>query len=97
MGLISHRKNYQKNSVVAIIDESKHNPGTAYVAAFRYQVDDRQPYVFRTKDYGKTWTKIITGIKDGHFARSVREDHVRAGLLFLGTEHGAYAIVQCRR
>jgi flagellar hook assembly protein FlgD len=53
-------------------------------------VDDRQPYVFRTKDYGKTWTKIITGIKDGHFARSIREDHVRAGLLFLGTEHGAY-------
>lgn len=83
-------KELPKHSVVAIIDESKHNPGTAYVAAFRYQVDDRQPYVFRTKDYGKTWTKIITGIKDGHFARSIREDHVRAGLLFLGTEHGAY-------
>jgi hypothetical protein len=83
-------KELPKNSVVAIIDESKHNPGTAYVAAFRYQVDDRQPYVFRTKDYGKTWTKIITGIKDGHFARSIREDNVRAGLLFLGTEHGVY-------
>lgn len=83
-------KELPKHSVVAIIDESKHNSGTAYVAAFRYQVDDRQPYVFRTKDYGKTWTKIITGIKDGHFARSIREDHVRAGLLFLGTEHGAY-------
>lgn len=83
-------KDLPKHSVVAIIDESKHNPGTAYVAAFRYQVDDRQPYVFRTKDYGKTWTKIVNGIKDGHFARSVREDHVRPGLLFLGTEHGAY-------
>lgn len=83
-------KDLPKHSVVAIIDESKHTPGTAYVAAFRYQVDDRQPYVFRTKDYGKTWTKIVTGIKDGHFARSVREDHVRAGLLFLGTEHGVY-------
>ena len=83
-------KELPKNSVVGIIDESRHTPGTAYVAAFRYQVDDRQPYVFRTKDYGKTWTKIITGIKDGHFSRSVREDHVRPGLLFLGTEHGAY-------
>ena len=83
-------KELPKNSVVAIIDESKHNPGTAYVAAFRYQVDDRQPYVFRTRDFGKTWTKIVTGIKDGHFSRSIREDHVRPGLLFLGTEHGAY-------
>jgi photosystem II stability/assembly factor-like uncharacterized protein len=83
-------KELPKHSVVAIIDESKHNPGTAYVAAFRYQVDDRQPYVFRTRDYGKTWTKIVTGIKDGHFSRTIREDHVRPGLLFLGTEHGAY-------
>ena len=83
-------KDLPKNSVVAMIDESRHNPGTAYVAAFRYQVDDRQPYVFRTKDYGKTWAKIVTGIKDGHFSRSVREDHVRPGLLFLGTEHGVY-------
>ena len=83
-------KDLLKNSVVAIIDESRHTAGTAYVAAFRYQVDDRQPYVFRTKDYGKTWTKIVTGIKDGHFSRSIREDHVRPGLLFLGTEHGAY-------
>ncbi|MFN8341546.1 MAG: glycosyl hydrolase [Cyclobacteriaceae bacterium] len=83
-------KELPKNSVVAIIDESRHQPGTAYVAAFRYQVDDRQPYVFRTRDYGKTWTKIVTGIKDGHFSRSIREDHVRPGLLFLGTEHGVY-------
>jgi photosystem II stability/assembly factor-like uncharacterized protein len=83
-------KDLPKHSVVAIIDESKHQPGTAYVAAFRYQVDDRQPYVFRTRDYGKTWTKIVSGIRDGHFARAVREDHVRPGLLFLGTEHGVY-------
>lgn len=83
-------KDLPKHSVVAIIDESKHAAGTAYVAAFRYQVDDRQPYVFRTTDFGKTWTKIVNGIKDGHFARSVREDHVRPGMLFLGTEHGAY-------
>jgi len=83
-------KELPKHSVVAIIDESKHAPGTAYVAAYRYQVDDRQPYVFRTRDFGKTWTKIVSGIKDGDFARAVREDHVRPGLLFLGTEHGPY-------
>ncbi|PHN00623.1 VPS10 domain-containing protein [Flavilitoribacter nigricans] len=79
-----------KYSRVSIIDESRHNPGTLYLAANRYQVDDREPYVFRTTDYGKTWTKIIDGIEPGHFARAVREDPVRPGLLFLGTEHGAY-------
>lgn len=79
-----------KFSRISIIDESQHNPGTLYLAANRYQVDDRQPYVFRTTDYGKTWTKIITGVKDGHFARAVREDPVRPGLLFLATEHGVY-------
>lgn len=75
---------------VSIIDESRHSPGTAYIAANRYQVDDRAPYVWRTRDYGKTWTKIVNGIKTGHFAQAVRADPVRKGLLFLGTEHGAY-------
>ena len=83
-------KELPKFSRVSIIEESRHNPGTLYVAANRYQVDDRQPYVFRTTDYGKTWTKIINGIADGHFARAVREDPVRKGLLFLATEHGVY-------
>jgi photosystem II stability/assembly factor-like uncharacterized protein len=79
-----------KFSRVSIIEESLHRPGTLFVAANRYQVDDRQPYVFKTQDYGKTWTKIINGIADGHFARAVREDPMRQGLLFLGTEHGVY-------
>ena len=83
-------KDLPKYSRVSIIEESIHNPGTLYVAANRYQVDDRQPYVFRTTDYGKTWTKITAGIADGHFARAVREDHKKPGLLFLATEHGAY-------
>lgn len=83
-------KDLPKYSRVSIIDESQHNPGTLYVAANRYQVDDRQPYVFRTRDYGKTWTKIVNGLEDGHFARAVREDPVRQGLLFLATEHGVY-------
>ncbi|MFT4567085.1 MAG: photosystem II stability/assembly factor-like uncharacterized protein [Saprospiraceae bacterium] len=79
-----------KFSRVSVIDESRHHPGTLYVAANRYQVDDRQPYVFKTTDYGKTWTKIIKGIADGHFARAIREDHEKEGLLFLATEHGVY-------
>lgn len=83
-------KDMPKYARIEIIDESKHTPGTAYVAANRYQVDDRQPYVWRTTDYGKTWTKIVTGVADGHFARAVREDHIKKGLLFLATEHGVY-------
>lgn len=83
-------KDLPKFSRVSIIDESVHRPGTLYVAANRYQVDDRQPYVFKTNDYGKTWTKITSGIADGHFARAVREDPKREGLLFLATEHGVY-------
>ncbi|MBC2838317.1 glycosyl hydrolase [Robiginitalea sp. SC105] len=79
-----------KFSRISIIDESRHRPGTLFLAANRYQVDDRQPYVFKTHDYGKTWTKIVNGIQDGHFARAVREDPERQGLLFLGTEHGVY-------
>ncbi|HSR60684.1 MAG TPA: hypothetical protein VLL47_08000 [Robiginitalea sp.] len=83
-------KGLPKFSRVSIIDESRHRPGTLFLAANRYQVDDRQPYVFKTHDYGKTWTKITNGIADGHFARAVREDPVRQGLLFLATEHGVY-------
>ena len=83
-------KELPKFSRVSMIDASRHAPGTAYLAANRYQVDDRQPYVFKTEDYGKTWTKITTGIAEGHFARAVREDPVRKGLLFLATEHGVY-------
>jgi photosystem II stability/assembly factor-like uncharacterized protein len=79
-----------KFSRISIIEESIHQPGTLYLAANRYQVDDREPYVFKTTDYGKTWTKIINGIAAGHFARAVREDPVRPGLLYLATEHGVY-------
>jgi photosystem II stability/assembly factor-like uncharacterized protein len=79
-----------KFSRISIIDESKFNPGTLYLAANRYQVDDREPYVFKTTDYGKSWTKIIEGIAPGHFARAIREDLEKPGLLYLATEHGVY-------
>jgi photosystem II stability/assembly factor-like uncharacterized protein len=75
---------------VSIIDASRHEPGAAYVAANRYQMDDFAPLVWRTHDFGKTWTKITRGIKTEHFVRVIREDPVRPGLLYLGTEHGIY-------
>ena len=83
-------KDLPKFSRISIIDESKFNPGTLYLAANRYQVDDREPYVFKTTDYGKTWTKITNGIASGHFARAIREDLQKPGLLYLATEHGVY-------
>ena len=76
---------------ISLIEASPHDAGTAYVAANRYQRSDRAPYVYRTHDFGRTWTKIIDGIRPGDFARSIEEDPKRKGLLFLGTETGIYA------
>ncbi len=64
--------------------------GGAYVAGTRYKMDDFQPYLFVTTDYGKTWKKITNGIKKDHFTRVLRADPVRKGLLFAGTESGIY-------
>lgn len=83
-------KELPKFSRVSIIEESKFKQGTLYLAANRYQTDDREPYVFKTNDFGKTWKKITVGIESGHFARAIREDLVKAGLLYLATEHGVY-------
>jgi len=75
---------------VSIIEPSHFDAGTAYLAANRYQQDDFKPYLFKTTDYGKSWTKITTGIPEGAYTRVIREDVVRRGLLFAGTETGAY-------
>ncbi|HEX6973619.1 MAG TPA: hypothetical protein VF147_04420, partial [Vicinamibacterales bacterium] len=75
---------------ISLIEASPHDAGTAYLAGNRYQRADRAPYVYKTSDYGKTWTKIVTGIPGDDFARTIREDKVRKGLLFLGTETGIY-------
>jgi hypothetical protein len=80
----------QKHSRVSIIDASRHDAGTAYVAVKRYQMNDRSPYIFKTNDYGKTWKKIITGIPEGHYVHAVREDITTPGVLYAGTEHGMY-------
>jgi photosystem II stability/assembly factor-like uncharacterized protein len=75
---------------VSLIDASPLDAATAYVAVKNYQNDDRRPYIFKTSDYGKTWTKIINGIPENDFVHAVREDTARRGLLFAGTEHGIY-------
>src|SRR5262252_847046 len=75
---------------ISLIEASPFRAGTAYVAANRYQQDDFKPYVFRTDDYGETWTAITTGVATNDFARAIREDRTRERLLYLGTEHGIY-------
>ncbi|MGZ4837824.1 MAG: VPS10 domain-containing protein, partial [Terriglobales bacterium] len=78
-------------SMVSIIEPSPHDPATAYVAVDRHKSDDQKPYIFKTSDFGKTWTLIVNGIASNHYVRSVREDPGRKGLLFAGTERGVYA------
>ena len=75
---------------ISIIEPSNYSAGTAYVAANRYQLGDKRPLIYKTTDFGKTWTKIVSGIDDEHFLRVVREDPVRRGMLFAGTERGVY-------
>jgi photosystem II stability/assembly factor-like uncharacterized protein len=77
-------------SRVSQIDASPHDAGTAYVAVDRHQNDDLKPYIYKTGDYGQTWTKLVSGIPDGSFVRAVREDPKKRGLLYAGTENGVY-------
>ncbi len=83
-------KDLPEFSRISMIDASPHEPGTAYLAAKRYQLDDRKPYIYRTHDFGKTWTKIVNGIPDYDYAHVAREDPKHPGLLYAGTEHGIY-------
>ena len=75
---------------ISLVEASPHAAGRAYVAANRYQMDDRAPYAYRTNDFGRTWVKIVNGMGGDDFTRAVREDPTRPGLLFAGTEHGVY-------
>mgnify|MGYP001593677295 CR=1 FL=1 len=77
-------------SRVTEIEPSPHDPAVAYVSATRYQLDDFAPYFWKTTDFGKTWSLITTGIPATSYSRSLREDPVRRGLLFAGTETGVF-------
>jgi photosystem II stability/assembly factor-like uncharacterized protein len=75
---------------VNIIDPSLHNAASAYVATDQHQLDDFHPYIYKTADFGKTWVKITDGLPENAYVHSVREDPMRKGLLFAGTEIGIY-------
>ena len=81
------------DGTVNLIDVSAHQPGRAFSSVFRYRMDDFRPYVFRTDDYGESWTLLTSGdngIPRDHPVRVVREDPDRMGLLYAGTEFGVF-------
>ncbi len=77
-------------SKIAMIEASRFDPAVAYVAVDRHRLDDQAPYIYRTRDYGKTWQPIANGIAANSFVNAIREDTQRKGLLFAGTELGIY-------
>jgi photosystem II stability/assembly factor-like uncharacterized protein len=76
--------------LINAIEVSPHSPGTAYIATTRYKFNDYTPAIYKTDNYGKTWVNISNGIPYGAFTRVVREDTLRKGLLYAGTETGMY-------
>lgn len=76
--------------LINAIEVSPHDPATVYIATTRYKFNDFSPGLYKTTDYGKTWINISKGIPVGAYTRVVREDAVRKGLLFAGTETGMY-------
>lgn len=79
-----------KECLINAIEVSPHDKATAYIATTRYKFNDHTPGLYKTTDYGKTWTPINTGIATNAFTRVVREDDVRKDLLYAGTELGMY-------
>lgn len=77
-------------SLISIIEPSKFEAGTAYMAATRYKLDDTRPSLWRTRDYGQSWDKIVDGIPGDAYTRVIREDSEDGRLLFVGTERGMF-------
>src|SRR5262249_5287077 len=77
-------------AMISLIDASPFDTGTAYVAVGAHKLDDFKPYIFKTTDSGKTWTKIISGLPENENVHAVREDPSRKGLLYAGTETGVW-------
>lgn len=79
-----------EDCLVNAIEVSPHDPATAYIATTRYKFNDHTPAIYKTTNYGKSWTNISAGIPYGAFTRVVREDDEKQGLLYAGTETGVY-------
>jgi len=75
---------------VSMIEASPKDAGTAYVAVERHKQDDFAPYIFKTTDFGKTWTSLVSGLPADSYVHAVRGDPTRPGLLFAGTESGVF-------
>ena len=75
---------------VSQIDASAFEAGRAYVSVRKPLLNDLSPYIWKTSDYGATWTRIVDGIRDDAYVHAVREDPNRPGLLYAGTQHGMY-------
>jgi hypothetical protein len=77
-------------TVISMLEVSPHHPATAYMVGTRYKLDDFQPYLYKTQNYGATWQRISDGLPVHDFTRVIREDPHRRGLLYVGTETGLY-------
>jgi len=77
-------------SAISLIEASPFDAGTAYVAVDAHKLDNFKPYIFKTSDFGKNWTKIVTGLPENVYVHAVREDPKRKGLLYAGTETGIF-------
>jgi photosystem II stability/assembly factor-like uncharacterized protein len=75
---------------VSTIDSSAFDAGTAYMAVKKPLLEDFAPYLYRTHDFGRTWTKIVSGIAANDYTHAIREDHAQRGLLYAGAQHGFY-------
>ena len=82
-----------QEGLINSIEVSPHDPATVYIAFNRYKFDDFRPYILKSIDYGNTWTVHNSGIEENSFVRVVREDKVKEGLLYAGTERGIYLSV----
>lgn len=75
---------------ISQIDASHFNKGTAYIAVNAIRKDDMKPHIYKTHDFGKTWTEVVSGMNPSGPVNTVREDHTQKGLLFAGTEREVY-------
>ncbi|MEP3210011.1 MAG: glycosyl hydrolase [Maribacter sp.] len=79
-----------KESIINVVEPSPHDAATAYIAVAGYKMNDFTPHIYKTHDYGASWQKIVNGLPADTFARTVREDPDRKGLLYAGTETGVF-------
>jgi photosystem II stability/assembly factor-like uncharacterized protein len=77
-------------AMISLIDASPFDVGTAYATVDAHKLDNFKPYIFKTTDFGKSWTKIVAGLPENEYVHAVREDPGRKGLLYAGTETGVY-------